>query len=89
MLSLLYGTFETVLLYAKTSRMVATREQRVWGRMREEMEDNTGILYGMFVKRAGMFVRVLQGMEKRGRDSGDGSGFEDLLVRLDGSYFDR
>ena len=66
--------------------MTARREQRVWGRMREEMEDNTGILYGMFVKRVGMFVRVLQGMERR---EGGGEGFEDLLVRLDGSYFDR
>jgi len=86
-LGVLYGTFETVLLFAKVARMTARREQRVWGRMREEMEDNTGILYGMFVKRVGMFVRVLQGMERR-QGEGD-KGFEDLLVRLDGSYFDR
>lgn len=85
MLGLLYGTFETVLLFSKTSRVVARREERVWARMREEREDNVGILYGMFVKRAGMFVRVLQGLER----SGGGGGFEELLVRLDGSYFDR
>jgi Gamma tubulin complex component C-terminal len=94
-LRLLEGTFETILLFAKTERMAARREQRVWARMREEMEDNTRILYGMFVKRAGMFVRVVDGLERRGvvqGEMGDGneSGwFADLLVRLDGSYYDR
>jgi Gamma tubulin complex component C-terminal len=95
-LTLLYGTFETILLFAKQSRVYALREQRVWARMREEMEDNTRILYGMFVKRAGMFVRVIGELERRGvgRGVGEGEGieggwFEDLLVRLDGSYFDR
>jgi len=83
-LALLYGTFETVVLFSKASRVVARREERVWARMREEREDNVGILYGMFVKRAGMFVRVLQGLEKS-----DETGFDELLVRLDGSYFDR
>ena len=49
-LTLLYGTFEPILLFAKTSRMYARREQRVWSRMREEMEDNTRILYAQFIK---------------------------------------
>jgi hypothetical protein len=63
--------------------------------MREEMEDNTRILYAQFVKRAGMFVRVVEELERRGvGQKGVGEGFEggwfaDLLVRLDGSYFDR
>ena len=90
MLTLLYATFEPVLLFAKMSRMYAQREQRVWARMREEMEDNTQILYAMFVKRAGMFVRVVEELERRGgKADGEGGWFADLLVRLDGSYFDR
>ena len=95
-LTLLYATFETILLFAKQSRIYAQREQRVWARMREEMEDNTRILYAMFVKRAGMFVRVIDQLERKGvgRGIGEGDGIEggwfaDLLVRLDGSYFDR
>jgi hypothetical protein len=96
-LTLLYGTFEPVLLFAKTSRMYARREQRVWSRMREEMEDNTRILYYQFMKKAGMFVRVIEELEKRGVGKAGGqmgegleSGWlEDLLVRLDGTYFDR
>jgi hypothetical protein len=100
-LTLLYGTFEPILLFAKTSRMYARREQRVWSRMREEMEDNTRILYAQFVKRAGMFVRVIEQLERKGvgkagygdvgeRGEGyEGGWFADLLVRLDGSYFDR
>lgn len=94
-LALLYGTFEPVLLFAKISRLYARREQRVWSRMREEMEDNTRILYAQFGKRAGMFVRVVQQMENRGIGKGEDKGeyeggwFADLLVRLDGSYFDR
>ena len=94
-LTLLYATFEPILLFAKISRLYATREQRVWYRMREEMEDNTGILYAQFVKRAGMFVRVVEGLERkemaRGQEGKEGEGgwFRDLLVRLDGSYFDR
>jgi len=96
-LTLLYGTFEPILLFAKTSRMYARREQRVWSRMREEMADNTRILYHQFVKKAGMFVRVIGELERRGvGKAGEGVGdglesgwFEDLLVRLDGSYFDR
>jgi len=96
-LSLLYGTFEPILLFAKTSRMYARREQRMWARMREEMADNTQILYTQFVKKAGMFVRVIEELERRGvGKAGDQAGeglesgwFEDLLVRLDGSYFDR
>lgn len=94
-LSLLYATFETILLFAKQSRIYAQREQRVWARMREEMDDNTRILYAMFVKRAGMFVRVIDQLERRGVGRGvgeegmEGGWFADLLVRLDGSYFDR
>ena len=98
-LTLLYGTFETILLFAKLSRMYARREQRVWSRMREEMEDNTRILYAQFVKRAGMFVRVIEQLERKGvgksgyggvqGDGYEGGWFADLLVRLDGSYFDR
>ena len=98
-LTLLYGTFEPILLFAKVSRMYASREQRVWTRMRDEMEDNTKILYTQFVKRAGMFVRVIGQLERKevgrsgtGGDKGhvyEGSWFGDLLVRLDGSYFDR
>jgi len=94
-LTLLYATFEPVLLFAKVSRMYATREQRVWHRMREEMEDNTRILYAQFVKRAGMFVRVVEGLERKegargeGKEGSEGVWFRDLLVRLDGSYFDR
>jgi Gamma tubulin complex component C-terminal len=95
-LTLLYATFETILLFAKQSRIHAQREQRVWSRMREEMEDNTRILYAMFVKRAGMFVRVIEQLDARGlgRGVGEGEGIEggwfaDLLVRLDGTYFDR
>ena len=59
------------------------------------MEDNTGILYAQFVKRAGMFVRVVEGLERkemaRGQEGKEGEEgwFRDLLVRLDGSYFDR
>jgi hypothetical protein len=98
-LTLLYGTFEPVMLFAKTSRLYAQREQRVWSRMREEMEDNTKILYTQFSKRAGMFVRVIEQLERkgdgnRGRWEGDEKGYEggwfmDLLVRLDGTYFNR
>ena len=98
-LTLLYGTFEPILLFAKVSKIFARREQRVWGRMREEMEDNTKVLYGQFAKRAGMFVRVIDQLERKGvgkagygrvRGEGYESGwFADLLVRLDGSYFDR
>jgi Gamma tubulin complex component C-terminal len=98
-LTLLYATFEPILLFAKISRVYATREQRVWYRMREEMEDNTGILYAQFVKRAGMFVRVVEGLERKGMGRGqegkdgvegvEGGWFRDLLIRLDGSYFDR
>jgi Gamma tubulin complex component C-terminal len=98
-LTLLYGTFEPILLFAKVSRMYARREQRVWARMREEMEDNTKILYGQFMKRAGMFVRVIEQLERKGvgkagyggdRGEGhEGGWFADLLTRLDGSYFDR
>jgi len=63
--------------------------------MREEMEDNTRILYAQFVKRAGMFVRVVEGLERKegargeGKEGSEGVWFRDLLVRLDGSYFDR
>jgi hypothetical protein len=98
-LTLLYGTFEPVMLFAKTSRLYAQREQRVWSRMREEMEDNTKILYTQFNKRAGMFVRVIEQLERKGvgnrglrADKGEGyedGWFTDLLVRLDGTYFDR
>ena len=98
-LTLLYGTFEPILLFAKTSRLNAKREQRVWSRMREEMEDNTRILYAQFVKRAGMFVRVIEQLEDKGigkagyaEDKGEryeGGWLADLLIRLDGSYFDR
>lgn len=96
-LSLLYACFEPVLLFAKTSRMYARREQRVWARMREEMADNTRILYTQFSKKVGMFVRVIDQLESRGvGKSGEMMGeglesgwFADLLVRLDGSYFDR
>lgn len=87
------------MLFAKTSRLYAQREQRVWSRMREEMEDNTRILYTQFSKRAGMFVRVIEQLERkgvgnRGSWEGDEKGYEggwfmDLLVRLDGTYFDR
>jgi hypothetical protein len=95
LLTLLYGTFEPILLFAKTTRIYARREQRIWSRMREEMEDNTRILYTQFIKKAGMFIRVLEELDrKRGmKSSGDreeGYGvFADLLTRLDGSYFDR
>lgn len=98
-LTLLYATFEPILLFAKTSRIYARREQRVWARMREEMEDNTRILYTQFIKKAGMFVRVITQLEEKGvgkagysADSGEryeSGWFEDLLVRLDGSYYDR
>jgi hypothetical protein len=98
-LTLLYGTFEPILLFAKMSRIYARREQRVWSRMREEMEDNTKILYAQFVKRAGMFVRVVEQLERKGigkagyagekSEMYEGGWFVDLLVRLDGSYFDR
>jgi len=99
-LTLLYGTFEPILLFAKVSRMHSRREQRIWARMREEMEDNTKILHAQFMKRAGMFVRVIQQLERKetgkvellgnvkGERHEDGW-FADLLIRLDGSYFDR
>jgi len=98
-LTLLYATFEPVLLFAKTSRTYARREQRAWSRMREEMADNTRILYVQFVKKAGMFVRVIDQLERKGVGRAGptitaGEGLEagwiaDLLVRLDGTYFDR
>jgi hypothetical protein len=90
-LNILYATFEPVLLFAKTSRLYARREQRVWARMRAEMEDNTTILYAQFGKRAGMFVRVVDELDRRGvgGEGGEGVRFRDLLVRLDGSYYDR
>ena len=61
------------------------------------MADNTRILYYQFAKKAGMFVRVIEELERRGVGKaeervGDGlenGWFDDLLVRLDGSYFDR
>jgi Gamma tubulin complex component C-terminal len=95
-LTLLYATLEPVLLFAKTSRTYARREQRAWSRMREEMADNTRILYSQFVRKAGMFVRVVRELERKGVGTGNsaGEGLEagwiaDLLVRLDGTYFDR
>lgn len=98
-LNVLHGTFEPILLFAKVSRTYARRDQRVWSRMREEMEDNVKILYRQFKKRAGMFVRIIDQLEAKGAgtagyaseggDDVEKGWFADLLVRLDGSYFER
>lgn len=50
------------------------------------MEDNIRILYAQFAKRAGMFVRVVEQLDRSG---GGKRAFDDLLIKLDGSYYDR